>query len=356
MIIEIDGSYGEGGGQIVRTALFFSLLSGKGVRIYNIRKGRPKPGLKPQHLNVIKALELFTDSEVRNAREGSLEITFLPGRIKGGNVTIDIKTAGSITLLLQTLLPVLSFAEKPSTITVKGGTDVPMSMSSEYMREVIIPLLKPYVNEIEFKIQRRGFYPAGGGIITLEVKPLFNRSKFKTLDEFIGTLRRNCPQLNLQNRGKLKKVKIFSFASDQLRGRKVAERLVDGALSLLSELKLPIENNIKYGPSRSPGCVITIVATFDNGIRIGSDGLGKPGKPAEKVGAETANYFLNIFNSEATVDPHLQDNLIPWMVLFGGIFKINGGLTRHTETNIWVSSKFVKTHFIIKNKEIKTEI
>jgi RNA 3'-phosphate cyclase len=354
-MIEIDGSYGEGGGQIVRTSLFFSLITGNKVRIYNIRRGRRKPGLKPQHLTVIEALELLTDCEVEGAREGSLEITFKPGRIKGGEVSINIGTAGSITLLLQTLLPVLSFADRPSILRIEGGTDVPMSMSSDYLREIIIPHIKGYVDDLDFKVERRGFYPAGGGIVTLKIKPKFVRSSFKSLNDFIKYLRTRSLPLNIKDRGNPTGIKIISFASNHLRGRRVAERMVDGALSRLKELKLKAETHIKYGESRSPGCVLTIIALFDNGVRLGVDGLGKPGKPAEKVGEEVSKKLLNLLKTEATVDTHLQDNLIPWMALFGGIYRVNGGLTAHTKTNIWVSTLFLNTRFYVEGKTVKTE-
>lgn len=352
-MIEIDGSYGEGGGQIVRTSLFFSLITGKSVKVYNIRRGRAKPGLKPQHLNVLKALNLLTECDVKKAREGSLEIIFTPGRIKGGKASINIGTAGSITLLLQILLPVLAFADQPSLLEVRGGTDVPWSMSSDYMREVIIPHIKPYIREIEFKIERRGFYPKGGGLIVLKIDPLIRKSEFDTLEGLIKNLRKKNPPLNLKNRGNLLKIEIITFASFKLKKRRVAERLLEGALSRLDRSKFPVETSIEYGSTYSPGCVITTVAIFDNGVRLGADGLGKLGKPAEKIGQETADYLLNILNSEATVDLHLQDNLIPWMALFGGVYKINGGLTKHTETNIWVSSKFLKTQFQIDNKIVR---
>jgi len=342
-MIEIDGSYGEGGGQILRTALFLSLLTQKPFRAFNIRKGRSKPGLKPQHLHIIKALLELTDSRVEGAREGSLSIKFYPGPIRGGRLRVDIGTAGSIPLFLQTLLPVSFFAERDVDLTIRGGTDVSGSMTADYFAHVLLPHVRHLARKAELHVIRRGFYPRGGGEIRLLVRPrLGNLLAGERTAENI--LKLNQP-FSLDERGELKEILIFSLSWDGLKNREVAERQARAAVKAIKmRYPVPVREKISYFSTLSPGTSITLVARFKKGL-MGSDGLGKKGKPAEKVGEDAALKLIDEIESGATVDVHLCDNLIPYLALFGGRIKVRE-ISSHTRSNIWISEKFLGKRFV----------
>ena len=338
----IDGSYGEGGGQILRTALFLSLITGKPFRINKIRTTRKKPGLKMQHLSILRALGKITRSKFEGGELGSTELTFYPGEIVGGNLEMDIKTAGSITLFLQTILPVLAFARRASHLKIIGGTDVPGGMTIDYMRYVYLHYFRRFVRHVEIKVLRRGYYPAGGGMVDVKVEPFLRNT---------GDAQKQLSPIVLKTRGRAEKIEIFSVASRKLKKRRVAERQVKGALEVL---KSGPEISINYEESLTPGTSILILGLFENTL-LGSDNIGKLGVPAEKIGREAAEKFLKDFESDATVDLHMQDNLIPFLGLVGGFFRVSE-LTSHTRTNIWVTEKFLPVRFTAKDGFVEAHI
>ena len=170
-MIEIDGSYGEGGGQIVRTSVALSAVTGKSVLIKKIRQGRPKPGLAAQHAQAIRALGQICNAEIKGAEPGSSEVLFCPQEICGGSRRVEIGTAGSVTLLMQCLLPALLHAEKRTSLQVQGGTDVQWSPSVDYFRNVFLPALSFFGGRAGLQLLRRGYYPRGQGEVLLEVEP-----------------------------------------------------------------------------------------------------------------------------------------------------------------------------------------
>ncbi|NNG47233.1 MAG: RNA 3'-phosphate cyclase, partial [Deltaproteobacteria bacterium] len=170
-MIEIDGSHGEGGGQILRTALSLSCLTGKPFRIVNIRKGRKKPGLAPQHLVSVRAASEISGAQVSGDRQGSVELVFSPGEVKGGDFSLDVGTAGSTILVLQSIVPALLFTRGKSTVTVRGGTHVPFSPSFHYAASVLVPALGRLGAKLSLSIGSYGFYPKGGGAIRSEIFP-----------------------------------------------------------------------------------------------------------------------------------------------------------------------------------------
>src|SRR4030066_2302581 len=162
-MIEIDGSFGEGGGQILRTSLSLSCLLKRHLRIFNIRRRRKKPGLMPQHLMGIRSLKLISNARVSGDSQGSIELLFEPGEVKAGDYFFDIGTAGSTSLLLQAILPPLIFAEHKSSLTLKGGTHVPFSPPFHYISKVFIPIMNKLGIKVKAAIESYGFYPKGGG-------------------------------------------------------------------------------------------------------------------------------------------------------------------------------------------------
>ncbi|RKZ00313.1 MAG: RNA 3'-terminal phosphate cyclase [Candidatus Hydrothermota bacterium] len=348
-LIDIDGAYGEGGGQIVRTALFLSLITGKPFRAFNIRKGRSKPGLKPQHLNILKALRKLSGSQIRGDRLGSLEITFHPGEFYGGNLEIDFRTAGSITLFFQSILPASLFASRDVSLTVIGGTDVPMSMTMEYFRRVLLPSIEKFAQGLELRVIKRGFYPRGGGKVVLKVQPKLSRAKFANFESFREALRNEVGRISRAHLGRILKVSIYSLASEHLRGKRVAHRQAMAAERILSKLNVPVDTKLEYARTFSPGSAITVWAESDNGLIIGADSLGKPGKRSEDVGSEAADQLMSELNAHVTADKHLQDNLIPFIGRVGGEILVKE-VTQHTKTNIWVTELFLGKRFKIDRR------
>lgn len=328
-MIKLDGSYGEAGGQIVRTALALSALTGKSFEVNNIRKGRCTSGLKAQHLHCIKALKELCNAKTNEVKIGSEHLRFIPDKFKAKNLTIDIGTAGSITLLLQSiLLPCLFHKIK---LTIRGGTDGKWAMPFDYFNEVFIPQIKNYA-EINIKLLKRGYYPKGGGEIELTIKPKENNNK-----------------INITEQGKLLQIKGTSHASKDLENSNVAERQAKTAEMILKKYNVPINIRTEYCNTLSPGSGIVLWAKFENTI-LGGDGLGERGKKAELVGQEAAKNIIKEIDSKAAVDSHLEDNLIPFLALFKGRIKVPE-LTNHTKTNIYVVEKFLDVKFEVNKKE-----
>lgn len=330
MSIEIDGSYLEGGGQIIRTAVALSAITQKSVHILNIRKGREKPGLKPQHLEGIKAAARICGAEVDGLTLNSLEISFCPKGIKGGNYTIDTKTAGSITLILQILAPIGVYSDVGLNLTVKGGTAVPFSPTIEYFEHVLCNYLEKMGTSILVETKRHGFYPAGGGVVKAMIAP--GRPKY----------------VELLERGNLQKIDVFSIASNHLREAKVGERMIQGFQKYFPQANY----ECKYVDANSPGCFIGSHANFEHGT-LGADALGKRGTPAERIGVEAGRELKAAINSGAAVDSWMVDQLIPYLGLATTQTKNSCRikmpcLTEHARTNIWVVEQFLPVKFDIE--------
>lgn len=330
-MIEIDGSYGLGSGQLTRLALIFSVLTEKDLHIKNIRQGRNNPGLKAQHMHAVKALEKICDAKSEGVNIGSKEIWFYPGKLKGGNIEIDIGTAGSITLLLQNLLVPLLFCKKQTRLLINGGTDVEWSPQIDYLKNVILPFFKPYTKNIELNILKRGYYPKGGGQVELIVEPQLRKKP-----------------LNFLEQGKINLIKGNVHASNSLKKAEVCERMIKGCKEILKDYKFKID--ISYFDSYSDGCGICLWVETDKTI-IGADELGKKGVKAEIVGFECGKKLLYEINSECAIDQHMADNLIPLLALFGGKIKTSI-VTEHTKTAIWVCEQFLDVKFKIKDRII----
>lgn len=329
-MITLDGAYGEGGGQILRTALLLSLLTNQPFQIANIRAGRANPGLKPQHLHIIKALQQMGPVGVTGAVAGSLELSFTPAPLKGGVYQFDIGTAGAIPLFLQTLLPTACFLGEPITFTVTGGTDVRGAMTIHFWEAVLLPFLRPYAAELALTIEQHGFYPVGGGRVRVAVTPHFDQQGWRhQVTAF--------PPLALPERGPLQRVRVLSLAGKQLREKRVATRQAAAFTSIFAK-PLP-ESAIQYVDSRSPGSAVTAIAEFAH-TRLGADALGERDKSSEQVGKEAATALQNEVNGVGVVDVHTADNLMVWVALFGGHYTF-AQTTGHITTNAWVIEQFL---------------
>lgn len=348
-MIHIDGSHMEGGGQILRTALALSTLTRRPFVIEKIRRHRPRPGLKAQHLSCIAALKQLAAAQVQGAQPGASRLSFHPQPVVSGTLALDIGTAGSITLLLQSLLLPSMFADGTIKLCISGGTDTKWSIPADYFAHVILPFINRFA-AVKIHEIRRGFYPRGQGKLELTITPRFCYNHFENLAAFLAQLRNTVSPLRLTMQPELDHIEGRSVASLKLKDARVAERQADGAARILGDrFSLRIEN--EYAHSASVGTVITLWAVSRQAVVfMGADALGEKGRRAEDVGAAAADRLLNLLKSDAAVDIHLADNLIPLMALCGGEIKTEK-ITGHIRSNIYVCEKFLGAGFRINEKE-----
>ncbi|MEA3430666.1 MAG: RNA 3'-terminal phosphate cyclase [Nanoarchaeota archaeon] len=357
-MIKLDGNYGEGGGQIARTALALSTLFGEPFEIVNIRKGRKSPGLKAQHMTCINALNNICGAKVEGVELGSMSLKYEPGKIKPGTYTIDIGTAGSITLLLQSLLMPCFFAGKKVRLKITGGTDVSWSMPFDYFAEILVPHLRKFCKSIDVKLLKRGYYPKGNGVVDIDIRPRYNVYNYNNLVEFIDSVSNDVPNIDLMDQGKLTLVKGVAHASRGLQKNDVAERMARAAKHKLLSLGVPVRIRTEYQDTFSDGCGITLWGVYSkkgdvsytNPVRVGADSLGRIGKKSEQVGTEVAERLLYEINLKSPVDEFLADNLIPWL-MFGGRMKVSK-LSQHTLTNIYAVEQVLGKMFKVEKNII----
>jgi len=341
-MIEIDGSYGEGGGQILRTSIALSAVTGKPCKITNVRANRRIPGLKAQHSTALDAVAKLCDADLKGNELGSTEIEFVPKKIKGGSLSLNVGTAGSTALVLQALMIPAIHSEKPLDIKIKGGTLNKWAPSIHYFQDVTSALLKKIGYNAELILHEHGFYPKGGGLVEAKIEP--------------GIIH----AMNWAKSGKVLEVSGLCLASEDLQEAKVAERMQRVARSgIFREFQLSPKIKTEYVQSESTGCGIDLIAVYENSI-VGSNAIGEPGKRAEKVAKEALEELIKIHNSDACLDRHMSDQIIPYMAL--GVINDNkdstvkvAEITDHARTNIWVVEKFLPVKFEIdeENKIIK---
>ncbi|MHA1935367.1 MAG: RNA 3'-terminal phosphate cyclase [Candidatus Thorarchaeota archaeon] len=328
-MIEIDGSYGEGGGQILRTSVSLSALTLEPVRVTNIRAGRPNPGLRRQHIAGIDLTARLVNAEVKGLNVGSEKIEFIPKQRRGGEFAYDVGTAGSVSLVLQAALPPALLSPEPVHFKLRGGTDVSWSPPVDYMSNVFSHMLGKMGASIQLTQKKRGHYPKGGGEVTCIVEPM-----------------ERITPLTLTNFGKIDSVEGISHCV-RLPAH-VAERQASSAEEVLREKGLGIiDIKREYYPKNSdphfgPGSGIVLWAESDNGVRVGSDNLGAKGKRAEDVGTEAAYSLLSEISPDKAIDSHLSDMLVPYLALATGNSKIGiSKVTSHLETNIWAARRIL---------------
>jgi RNA 3'-phosphate cyclase len=329
MVVEINGSVLEGGGQILRSAVAFAAVLGKEMVITKIRAKRKNPGLRPQHLHGILAIKELTNASVKGTHVGSMRIEFSPQNRKGGEISVDIGTAGSISLILQAVMIVAPFCEHSVKVKVVGGTNVAWSPPIDYLQHILLPRLRQmqYMGTIE--LEKRGYYPRGGGCVN---------AVFKKISQLTGLI--------LKESRDEPKVSGISYCGSL--PRHVAERQAKSATEKLSQAKIEVRKILveQISDTFSPGSGICLWTEQDENRIIGSDGLGRRGLRAEKVGEQVATDFLQELNTNAPVDLHQADMLIPYLALaHGSSFLPISNLTLHTVTNIHVVERFIDTKF-----------
>ena len=320
--IRIDGSVGEGGGQVLRTALSLSLMTGRGVRLINIRARRPRPGLKPQHLLAVRAAAAIGRARVEGAEPGSQTLVFEPSDLVPGDYRFDIGTAGSVSLVLQTLLVPLALAAEGSRVTVTGGTHVPWSPCHHYLDLHWRRFTDRAGYRFDLEMERAGFYPQGGGIVHAAVGRAPDLSP-----------------LCLEARGALRRIHGFSAVA-KLPGS-IAERQRDRALARLSGRCEDLSLECRSLPAVSQGTVLLLIAEFEH-TQACFQALGERGKPAERVADEAVDALEAFLAGDGAVDARLADQLLlPLVPVRGESVLRTAQVTRHLVTNAGVVERFL---------------
>lgn len=320
VMLEIDASVGEGGGQIIRSALTLSLGTGRSFRLDNIRARRKRPGLLRQHLTAVRAASAIGGARSHGAELNSRELIFTPGNVSPGNYRFAVGSAGSVTLVLQTVLPVLLCADGPSSLCLEGGTHNPLAPPFEFIERSFLPLLNRMGPQCTATLDRPGYFPAGGGKMRATVQPSAGLAR-----------------LELTERGAIREVRATAVVS-RLPSH-IAERelkVVARDLSIASDRLESIEETRSLGP----GNVLTIEIEAENVTEV-ITGFGRRGVPAETVAHRAALEAAAYLSADAPVGVHLADQLLIPLALGSGGRYVTQRLTSHTTTNIEVIRKFL---------------
>jgi RNA 3'-terminal phosphate cyclase (ATP) len=334
-MVRIDGSFGEGGGQILRTALGLSLATGKPFRIENIRASRQKPGLLRQHLTAVEAARQVGSAQVEGSELGSKALTFVPASVMGGSYHFEIGTAGSCTLVLQTILPALTTASEPSEVVIEGGTHNSMAPPYDFLERTFVPLLNRMGPKVELRLHRYGFYPAGGGKMSALITPA-----------------KNIEPLSLGVRGEVTTQRANAKIANL--PRHIAHRELDTIEKALGwpREQLGVEDT---KDAVSPGNVVTIEIGDDNVTELFTS-FGRLGVSAERVATEAVEQLQAYLASDASVGEYLADQLLVPMALAGGGSFVAQRLTEHAITNMAVIQQFLDVQFDVHESDTHTSV
>jgi RNA 3'-phosphate cyclase len=330
-VLEIDGSMKSGSGTILRLSIALAGILNQPLHIYNIRQKRPQSGLRPQHLEAVLTAAKICNAEVKGATLGSRELWFTPQRIEGGLIEAEIGTAGSIPMLLLSILPLCAHAKNPVKLhVVKGGTDTRNAPTINYLKHVLFPTLSRMGLDTALTIEKYGYYPKGMGEISLTVQPCPELQSIR-LEKF-GTVK------------KLRGVSVCTFLAD----RKVAERQAKAANQVLGihgyKAEVEVVNDVSNPLQK--GSSIVLWAETDSGALLGADAIGELGKLSEAVGREAAKNLLRELDSKATVDVHLADMLVPYAAMAEAeSVYITHVVTEHLDTNLWLTQQILGAKF-----------
>lgn len=338
-MIEIDGSIGEGGGSVLRLSTALASLIQEPIRVYNIRARRDNPGLRPQHLKGLRALSELCSGELEGAELNSKEITLYPGTIEGRKIEVNIETAGSIGLVLQSLMIPASFSNDEVEIEFEGGaSDTFYAPPIDYLTQVTLPILGRMGYRGEIELIRRGHYPKGGGKVRGHIRP---SKKLRALE--------------LTQAGEVDSISGISHCVKL--PSHIAKRQAHSAERVLQEEGYSVEIGEEFyqkseDPHLGPGTGIVLWAKTESGAILGSSSLGKKGKSAERVGEEAAKSLAEQLKTGCGVDRWLTDQLVPYLALADGKSEITSAeLTSHTMTNVELIKRILGVGVEIKGKK-----
>ena len=332
-MLEIDGSQKSGSGTILRLSIALAGIIGEPLHIYNIRHKRRQPGLRPQHLESVNTAAKLCNAETEGAKLGSRELWFKPNGIRSGEVRAEIGTAGSISMLLLTVLPICAYAKGDVKVhVVNGGTDVRYAPTINYMKYVLLPVLERMGLKASLTVKRFGYYPKGMGEVTLNVNSVSKLTPLR-IEEFSEI-------------EAIKGVSVCTFLEKQ----RVAERQAEAATNMLRDhgydTKIRVFND-RSNPFQR-GSSMVLWAKTSKGALLGGDAIGKLRKSSEAVGKETTENLLREIEAHATVDVHLADMLVPYIALTNGTSTyLTRKVTDHLDTNIWLTEKILDVKFQI---------
>lgn len=321
--LSLDGSQHSGSGTLVRQAIALAALVGRPLHLYNIRARRQPPGLRPQHLKAVEAVAELVDARLEGARVGSQRLMFISrSRPRGGVYQWDIGTAGSATLLVQTVLPVLAFADGPTRAIIRGGLFQDFAPTFFHLHQALLPLLGRMGLEARLTMERPGYVPRGGGELLLEIIPL----------------RTPLQPLRLERQGQPRRVFGVALAS-HLKRRRVAERMALRCRQRLVEAGLPDPHIEIIDDTRAyqPGAALAVFVETDTGALLGADQAGAPGRPSEAIADNVARMLMEDLRRGATVDRHLADQLLPYVALARGTSAYHLPMvTDHVRSSCWL--------------------
>jgi RNA 3'-phosphate cyclase len=328
-VIEIDGSYGEGGGQLVRTAVALSALTGKPLRLSNVRAGRARPGLAAQHLAAVRAVAAACDARCEGLELRAGGFTFEPrARPAGGELRVDVGTAGSVTLVLQALLPVLLSASADSRVAVRGGTDVRQAPSWDYFAGVLLRVLARMQVRARASIRHRGYYPRGGGEVVLEVEP----GAPAPLD-----LRRHALSWRIGGEAHVANLPLS-----------VAERMRDAALAALGHGAAIGARALGREEAWGTGGAITLWAESDAGL-LGASRIAERGVRAETLGEAVGGELVADMAAGASLDAHAADQVLVYTAMAPGESSFTArAVSSHARTAMWLISQFLPARFAVE--------
>jgi len=331
-LLQIDGSYGEGGGQILRYAVALSALTKKPVEINNIRANRPVPGIRPQHHTAISCIKSICKGAIEGLSIGSPKLTFSPGEIQPGEYKFDIGTAGSITLVFQACILSSLNTTKPITIKLTGGTDVKWAPTWDYFTQVFLPLIQKMGVNTDAQLIKRGYYPKGGGEAVLTIHPAKKLQRLQLEEE--------------QDFKEINGIVHIANLPDH-----ISKRMKHAALKIVVKNNIQSFIRVDKTTSFSPGTGITLWSKSDHTV-MGSTFLGERGVTSEKIGENAANQLIKEINTGATIDTFAIDQILPYMVLAEeeSVCMVRE-LSNHTQTNMWLLKQFFDVEFEVKEQQ-----
>jgi RNA 3'-phosphate cyclase len=325
--LEIDGSFGEGGGQTIRVATSFSVILNKPIHVTRVRAGRRVPGLRPQHATTLRMLREICGGTLEGGSIGSTEFTFVPGRPESRSMSVDMGTAASVTLALQAIVPAISLSGSALELELIGGTDVPWSPTCDYFSAVFSESMRRIGVVFKLEVARRGYYPSGGGKVRVHIEPC-----------------RRVSGLRMDARTDDPPISVVSRAG--MLPQRVAEQQLSSAVSQLERNGLdPEVTTTRIEESASPGSSILVSAVGGSCI-MGSDSIGARGKPALRVGSEAGLRFARDYNTRTCVDPHLADMLSPLLFLADSPSALlTPEISGHLRSSLHVASQFIPAKY-----------